>query len=154
MKKPTRAEVLAKHLGLNEKTHPACYECRWRCNRCGDVYRGTSDMTCIVSGCAGYYESMPTLALPDPLAPGTAADAWLGVLVRWSQQTDRVALALRAYPPKIPRSITLTHRFEAYVGDYRKYEGGCWDDDPTPAIVRAMTAADSAFSGKMEGATP
>lgn len=72
--------------------------------------------------------------MPDPLAPGTAADAWLGVLVR-----DKRLSGLHKYPPK----------FDAMAGPKLMIGRA---DDPTPAIVRAMMAADPEFAKQMEGA--
>lgn len=138
MKKPTRAEVLAEYLGLNERTHPACFRDAYRCNQCGTPYGGTQNGDCINRGCSGLCEYMPTIALPNPLAPGHKADAWLGVLVRW-------------------KGFWTIHAFEGEFACHLTQGAGCEvaegrSTDPVPAIVRAMMAADPALAAKMEGA--
>lgn len=115
----TRAEVLAEYLNLTPETHP-------------DLYRMVT-----LRPAYGVENSFLILALPDPLAPGTEADAWLGVLVRSENFKDM-------------------HRWhDGTFSALTRKEGCCKyieEADPTPAIVRAMMAADSTFAAKMEGA--
>lgn len=118
----TRAEVLAEYLGLAPETHPECYKHRWHRDR---------------EGGAAYLTYR--LALPDPLAPGTAADAWLGVLVR-SEKFRQVDHSSQ------PRDAWEAIAIGQPLGGHKYYS------TPVEAIVRAMMAADPAFREKMEGA--
>lgn len=145
----TRAELLAEYLGLTPETHPACYEA---CKRYECMYHpehrilvhehkmlAVADGFCSVCDCPIVLRGWATrLSLPDPLAPGTAADAWLGPLVR-------------------TKEFWTIHGFTDGFGANVFREG--WKSpfdgkatDPTPAIVRAMMAADPTFREKMEGA--
>lgn len=109
----TRAEVLAEYLGATHEVFPALFG---RCPITDAIY----------------------IIAPDPLASGTAADAWLGPLVR-------------------TKEFWTIHGFTDGFGANVFREG--WKSpfdgkatDPTPAIVRAMMAADPALREKMEGA--
>jgi hypothetical protein len=109
----TRAEVLAEYLGATHEAFPSLFG---RCPITDAIY----------------------IIAPDPLAPGTAADAWLGVLARWE-------------------GFWCLHGFvndfgaEVFRDGFRGSFSGK-ENAPTPAIVRAMMAADPAFREKMEGA--
>lgn len=86
------------------------------------------------------WEQRAHLTLPDPLAPGTEADVWLGPLMRnvWFHR------------------IIAHHRASAHYCANAICDEGVADgesNNPVPAIVRAMMAADPEFAAKMEGAT-
>lgn len=126
MPKPTRAEVLAEYLGLSEKTHPECFRCD----------------SMIVSGArkVKMWEQVVRCSLPDPLAPGTAADAWGPPIDRFFVQHRNGSVVV----------------FSRGMFGVRVSAGGdcVFDESPTIARVRAMMAADPAFKEKMAGATP
>lgn len=112
----TAAEVLAAELGMTPETH------RWAYAN----YHGERDLY-------GYH-----LTLPNPLAPGTEADVWLGLLVR---------------SPKFVKLYRLSRDFIAHcsIGDYMHEFRSA--PDPVLAIVLAMMAVDPAFRARMEGAS-
>ncbi len=112
MTNESKAEALAAYLGMSAETHPEAYR----------TYKTSM----------GYGD--PILQYPNPLTPGTAADCWLGVLVR-----------SEAF-------CALGQGAGTYVCNWNEkwmMEGNA---DPVPAIVRALFAADPAFAARFEAA--
>jgi len=134
--KPTKAEVLARYLGVTEKTHPRVFRAVPICPIC-DRQGTRSKTTC--NSCGVLIDESDTdfeLTLPNPLAPGTA---WLGVLDEWFMRS------LDEWVVTYGRGIcgVMTHWMT---------DGFLYDESPVRARVRAMMAADPAFREKMEGA--
>jgi len=134
----TKAEVLAEYLCLTPDNAPWAFE-RKICSLCRGHFRLHEGSDYILPydcpNCINGREVNFTLTAPSPFASGTAADVWLGPLVRHEEFR-----ALQRFPSK----------YDSYAT--RRLMCGR-DTEPTAAIVRAMMAADPEFAKRMDEAT-